>query len=244
MRIDATTGAKPESTKNDIEDHVTDPPESQITISIFLGILVVTAFLMPSIGFGNSEWLYSNIVFALLIGTGIIIAWRQRGLFIVSALIGAIALSLRCLALLAPSTLWQFASEVATLLAIFAIMAILSLRILFRKGLITAVSIQAAIAIYLLFGLAWANAYLIVIQLNPHSFQSALSLSSTSVSGWYYYSYVTLTTLGYGDIIPLAKVSRSLAVGEALTGQLYLAVLVARLISMEITAYSTKNSKS
>lgn len=241
MRAHETTVAKPEPTKSDV---ATNPPESQINISIFLGILIVTVFLIPSIGFGDSEWLYNNIVFALLIGMGIIIGWRHRGLFIVSAVIGVIALSLRCLALITPGTLWQVASEAATLLAIFAVMAILSLRILFRRGHITAVSIQAAIAIYLLFGLAWANAYLIVIQIDPHSFQSAIGLSSISVSGWYYYSYVTLTTLGYGDIIPVARVSRSLAVGEALTGQLYLAVLVARLISMEITAYSAENSKS
>lgn len=98
----------------------------------------------------------------------------------------------------------------------------------------TAVSIQAAIAAYLLFGLGWANAYLLVMQRNPHSFHSTVGLSSSSSVEWYYYNYVTLTTVGYGEITPLTRVARALATGEAVTGQLYLAVLIARLIGMEI----------
>jgi voltage-gated potassium channel Kch len=54
------------------------------------------------------------------------------------------------------------------------------------------------------------------------------------VTEWYYYSYVTLITLGYGEITPLTRIARVLAAGEAVTGQLYLAVLIARLIGMEI----------
>jgi voltage-gated potassium channel len=49
-----------------------------------------------------------------------------------------------------------------------------------------------------------------------------------------YFSFVTLTTLGYGEITPLSTPARSLAIGEALTGQLYLAVLLARLVAMGI----------
>jgi voltage-gated potassium channel Kch len=116
----------------------------------------------------------------------------------------------------------------------------LILQIFRRSGPITAVSIQGAIAIYLLFGLSWANAYLIAIQLNPHSFQSTVGLSVTSVSEWFYYSYVTLTTLGYGEITPISRVARALAIGEAVTGQLYLAVLIARLIGMEIISSQQK----
>jgi voltage-gated potassium channel Kch len=111
---------------------------------------------------------------------------------------------------------------------------ILVLHIFRRARPITAVSIQAAIAVYLLFGLGWANAYLLVMQRNPHSFHSTVGLSSSSSVEWYYYSYVTLTTLGYGEITPSTRVARALATGEAVTGQLYLAVLIARLIGMEI----------
>jgi hypothetical protein len=112
-----------------------------------------------------------------------------------------------------------------------------------RSGPITAVNLHVAIAVYLLFGLAWASAYLIVIQMNLDSFQSTVSLSSSSETEWYYYSFVTLTTLGNGEITPLTRIARVLAAGEAVTGQLYFAVLIARLIGLEIIASQQKSAK-
>jgi hypothetical protein len=235
MKTAAKRNGKTETTESGIVDKFADTLGSQINISIFLGLVVLTVFVMPSIGLGeeHERW-YGNIVFSILIAAGTAIAWRRRGLFLLSALIGFFGLSLRWLALWRPSRSWELCSEAATLIAVLMISWILLLQIFRRARPITAVSIQAAIAVYLLFGLAWANAYLIVTQLNPHSFQSTVGLSSSSATEWYYYSYVTLTTLGYGEITPLTRIARVLAVGEAVTGQLYLAVLIARLIGMEI----------
>lgn len=95
---------------------------------------------------------------------------------------------------------------------------------------------KGAIAVYLLLGLAWAHGYAIVDTLIPGSFHSTVG-SLFSVSEWYYYSFATLTTLGYGDIVPIKQVSRSLATGEALTGQLYLTVLIARLVALEVMSW-------
>jgi len=75
-----------------------------------------------------------------------------------------------------------------------------------------------------------------VNRLIPDSFHTSVG-SFSSVSEWYYYSYSTLTTLGYGDIVPIKQVSRSLATGEALTGQLYLTVLIARLVALEVMSW-------
>jgi len=71
------------------------------------------------------------------------------------------------------------------------------------------------------------------MHLNRHAFQSTIGISQ-SPAEWMYFSFVTLTTLGYGEITPLSTPARSLAIGEALTGQLYLAVLLARLVAMGI----------
>jgi Ion channel len=234
-------GLEPANEGGDPDDPATDTLESQVNISIFLGALILMVFVMPSIGFGEAhEFWYGNIVFTLLLFLGITIARRRRVIFVVSTIIGIAAICIRWVALWMPGRSWQLGSEGATVLAILMIAWILLLRIFRRTGPITAVSIQAAIAIYLLFGLIWANAYLIAMQLDPKSFQSTVSLSMSRVTEWYYYSYVTLTTLGYGEITPVTQVARALAVGEALTGQLYLAVLIARLIGMEITSSQQK----
>jgi Ion channel len=119
--------------------------------------------------------------------------------------------------------LWR---EVFTVLAVVMIQWVL-MRQIFRPGPITAVRIQGAIAVYLLFGISWAYGYVIVLHFNPHAFQSTIELSQLPAE-WMYFSFVTLTTLGYGVITPLSTPARSLAIGEALTGQLYLAVLLAR----------------
>jgi hypothetical protein len=235
----------PEPLGGNIRDRAADTRESQINITIFLGLLILTVFIMPALGFGETDerW-YGNVVSSVLLVAGTALAWHRRGLFIGSAIIGGIALLIRWIAFWNPSHLWIVRAEVATLVAILVISLLLLLRIFRRKGEITYATIQAAISIYLLFGLAWANAYLIVIQTNPHSFQSTVSLSLSSSTAWLYYSYVTLTTLGYGEITPLSDVARVLSIGEALTGQLYLAVLVARLIGMQLITYQEQSARS
>ena len=90
-------------------------------------------------------------------------------------------------------------------------------------------------AVYLLLGLTWANAYAFLHQLHPDAFAGTLGEALISQT-WIYYSFVTLTTVGYGDITPVHPVARSLAIGEALTGQLYLAITLARLVSLRVSA--------
>ena len=120
----------------------------------------------------------------------------------------------------------------------------------FEAKEVTADTISGAICVFLLIGLAWAFLYSVVEFLHPGSFNIAQSLAHTSIHSLHqqttlfiYYSFVTLTTLGYGDITPLTPPARSLAVVEAVIGQLYLVVLIARLVGLHIVHSSTKNSK-
>ena len=95
--------------------------------------------------------------------------------------------------------------------------------------------IVGAICIYLLMGLIWALMYLFIAQAIPGAFNGVEQMV------WYdnfadvaYYSYVTLTTLGYGDISPVAPIARFLVYMEAVVGVFYLAILVASLIGVGI----------
>ncbi len=110
-------------------------------------------------------------------------------------------------------------------------------------GAVDANRIVGAICIYLLMGLIWTLMYLFIAQSIPGAFNGVEQLI------WYdnfadvaYYSYVTLTTLGYGDISPVAPIARFLVYMEAVVGVFYMAVLVASLIGVGIA--ENKNHKS
>ena len=98
----------------------------------------------------------------------------------------------------------------------------------------------AAIAGYLLSGLAWSLAYALVGRLDPGSFVFTFGpKSGQSMNGFtgLYFSFITLSTVGYGDIVPVSEVARMLSMVEALFGMFYVTLLIARLVSL----YSSKS---
>ena len=101
----------------------------------------------------------------------------------------------------------------------------------FRAGPVNLHRIKGAVAAYLLLGLTWALAYELVALLAAGAF-AGTGLGGSERPDFIYFSFVTLTTVGYGDVTPIHPVARSLAVTEALTGQLYPAILLARLVSL------------
>lgn len=97
--------------------------------------------------------------------------------------------------------------------------------------------IIGAICIYLLLGVIWSILYAFIEILQPGSFHGlADPIAEPWNRDWVYYSFVTLTTLGYGDITPVSQTAKSLSLSEAIVGQFYIAVLVAGLVSAYISA--------
>jgi hypothetical protein len=210
--------------------------ESQLNLSLFLGMLVLTVFLLPALGLERRYGRLSrDVMFSVLLISGVAIAWGQRRLFVLSACVATVALGIRWAAWWIKTDDFALWREFATLASVALICWVLLSQV-FRSGIVTAARVQGAVAVYLLLGLGWAHCYHIANRLTPGSFQSSVGNLFTVVE-WYYYSFATLTTLGYGDIVPIKPVSRSLAIGEALTGQLYLTVLIARLVSLEVMSW-------
>jgi hypothetical protein len=89
--------------------------------------------------------------------------------------------------------------------------------------------LYAALSAYLLAGIFFGLFYWVLEQIVPGSFATAGEFSRMSA---FYFSFVTLATLGYGDIVPRTEVARGLAIVEGVGGQLFLAVMVARLVSL------------
>jgi len=104
-----------------------------------------------------------------------------------------------------------------------------ALRYAMRSRVVGAEQLYAALSAYLLAGIFLGLFYWVLQQLSPSTFVTATGeFSRTSAV---YFSFVTLATLGYGDIVPRSDVARGLAVVEGIGGQLFLAVLVARMVS-------------
>ena len=113
-------------------------------------------------------------------------------------------------------------------------------RQLFSVKRVTLDTISAAICAYLLMGLAWGFLFAVVAMEHPGSFSRVLLVHSEaspmfmSMRNFFYYSFICLTTTGFGDIAPTSDAARALSILESVTGQMYLAILIARLVSLEV----------
>jgi voltage-gated potassium channel len=103
-----------------------------------------------------------------------------------------------------------------------------------------------AVCIYLLLGLIWAVAYTLIEIAQPGSFSGLSDTGGASGwdPSWLYFSFVTMTTLGYGDLLPLTATARMLAYAQAVFGQFYVAVLVAGLVGAYIADHRNKDQKN
>jgi len=115
------------------------------------------------------------------------------------------------------------------------------LRFVLRAPSVNVEVLCASISAYLMLGLMWTMAYWLVDQLTPggaFSFNTSAGAQSMNEFNALYFSFITLSTVGYGDITPVSKIARWLAAMEAMTGLLYMTVLIARLVSL----YSSRKS--
>lgn len=117
----------------------------------------------------------------------------------------------------------------------------LVIRRVFNSGSVTRDTILGAVCVYMLIGIIWGMGYTLLDALMPHSFsfppdEHTVSLLDGLVRHFLYYSFVSLSTLGYGDIAPLSTPARYFSALEGIAGQMYLSILVARLVGMHIIA--------
>jgi hypothetical protein len=103
---------------------------------------------------------------------------------------------------------------------------------------VTADTIYGAVCVYLLLGLVWSAAYRLLEILSPGSFAGPLGIdpqTGQEIPNYAYFSFTTLTTLGYGDITPVTSPAMAAAILEAIAGPLYIAILISRLVSIYVS---------
>ena len=121
------------------------------------------------------------------------------------------------------------------------------LRSLLKQREVTGETISMSISIYLLLGLCWGLLYIVIFTRDPEAFQFATPIpggvsEANSFPILIYFSLATISTVGFGDITPLTLQPRYAAVAEGITGQFYLAILVARLVGMQMSRAGTPST--
>lgn len=201
---------------------------------LFLMISLLAAIaLSPLFDESRALYLFSDLFLTLVFLSGLWVVSQQRAWLLAGiALACPMLLSLWMSHVVDSSTMRVFGSSAGILFLLLLVVKIL--RFVFASRRVTTEVVNAAVVCFLLLGLCWAFIYALIEVLNPGSFSVASITTAGSSSAYTYFSFVTLTTLGYGDISPVAQVARSFAILEAITGQMYLAVLVARLVGTQI----------
>jgi hypothetical protein len=155
--------------------------------------------------------------------------------FTVGMVLAAVGIVLNVLAVSQSSSVFHYGSYLS-LIAFLLVSISYTLRQVAFSTEINTNRLVGAICVYLLLGVIWALIYSLLEFAAPSSFTGIAPGDAAGWdSGWIYFSFVTLTTLGYGDITPVSETARSLVYLQAIAGQFYIAVLVAGLVSAYIS---------
>ena len=204
---------------------------STVQLLVALVILLVSAPFVEELEGGH---LILSVLFTVvLIAAVFAVANRKRSLAI--ALVLAVpAITARWINQVRPDLVHPAVFLVCALVLLAFVIGHL-LYFVLRAPVVTVEVLCASIAAYLMLGLTWTVAYWLVDQLTPGgAFSFNTPRGSRSMNGFtgFYFSFITLSTVGYGDITPVSQAARWLAAMEAMTGSLYVAVLIARLVSL------------
>ena len=200
-------------------------------LSIFSVLLLVFIFVVPPfLGPGSGRRVAGDVAYALLLISGVH-ALAARGLarmVLMPVALITVAVYLGSRVVFVPEP-WVQGMGLVSLLLFLAMVLGQTL----RAGPVTFHRLQGATASYLLLGVIWAHAYALLAELRPGAFSGPIS-AADGARAYLYFSFVTLATVGYGDVLPVHPVARSLAMLEAVTGTLYLAIVIARLVSLAV----------
>jgi hypothetical protein len=202
-----------------------------------LGALLVLLLGTPlahDLGLG-SEPAVRGVLFSVLLLIGV---WSLRGgrrFFMAGMAFVVLGITLNVLAINIESIVFRYCSLLA-LLGFLVVAISFTLRQVIFGTEMNVNRLVGAICVFLLLGIIWSFAYALLELFAPGSFKGfSPGQGPGEDSSWLYFSFVTLTTLGYGDITPVSAMARSLAFMQAVAGQFYVAVLVAGLVSAYIS---------
>jgi hypothetical protein len=208
---------------------------------VLLIALIIIIFVIPAAAnIHTQEYYLTRGLLSVIVVSGLFAAEFTRTAFRVLATIGTMVILVTLVDMLFPQS--QHLSTISFLLntLFFIIVTIALVAHVAVARLVDSSTLLCAINSYLLIGLTLSLLFLILDILIPESFTQA-NATEGGLSAFIYYGFVTLTTLGYGDITPANPVARSLASFTALFGQLYLVIIMALIIGKYLSGKKDKN---
>ncbi len=200
---------------------------------ILLASLILLLAVVPlTVALADVD-LFLGVTLTLVVLAGLVSMRHDRILLGIAILLGAPVLITRWVAALAPTAPSHLVTALVPI-SFFVFFTVFLLRAVVTADEVTGDVIAGALSVYLLLGLTWSLVYQGLALVNPGAFTVGSAIAGTGPLDWMdflYYSFITLATVGYGDITPVTPLAQSLAYAEAVTGVLYVAVLVARLVS-------------
>lgn len=177
-----------------------------------------------------------NIDVDELVGVREILLAQRRRRSIIAWTLGAAAVAERLISIFAPSHAFRMGGS-GLWLMLFAYITWNELRAVLKQKEVTREVISMAISTYLLLGLTCGMFYVVLYDLQPNAFNFGAEgpTSQQAIPVLIYFSLTTLSTIGFGDITPVTLQARYVAVAEGITGQFYLAILIARLVGMQMS---------
>src|SRR5216110_620981 len=211
---------------------------STVQLLIALALFFIWAPFVEEIEGG--ELIVSGL-FSLVLVAGVLAVADRKRVLVIALVLAIPAIAGRWINHFRPDLIPPAVFLVAGLVSIAFVVGNL-LRFVLRAPSVNTEVLCASISAYLMLGLMWTMAYWLVDQLTPggaFSFNTNAGRQSMNGFNALYFSFVTLSTVGYGDITPLSRIARWLAALEAMTGLLYMTVLIARLVAL----YSSPKSR-
>ena len=205
-------------------------------LSFFLAFLVLMTIFVPMVGMSRPGRIVIDLIFALMLLSGALATVYKRMLMYLIIVLTILEFAADLIVEFNPSFSfrgWDTALKVSGM----AILVVMTLKQTFLPGPVNVHRVMGGVAAYLLIGVTWAFGYKLLMEEVPDAihFQSSFAGNSTGEPDrLLYFSFATLTTVSYGDAYPVHRVARSLAISEALIGQLYPAILIATLVGMAL----------
>lgn len=218
---------------------LTHPKRNKNKFLYFLVSLVLLLIFVPSAEKGVFHFAFLNLVTTVIILTGVYAVSEVKTHVIIASLLGVPWVLINWVNLFLHDSYGVGALSWGVLFLSYT--TVLVFINILRGSRVDIETLYGAVTVYLLIGLTFTSIYILVESMYPGSFNMTNNygeIHTFQVHDLLYYSYVTLTTLGYGEITPVRASARILSISEAVIGQLYLTVLVARLVGLHISSIS------